>query len=90
MALTEEQAAQLAALEAERDAPEPRTETGLAGVLHTLLDVASGHVPHLSGEAWAALHHEAEALATGHGHPGPEPEPEREAEPFGTETQPAG
>jgi len=47
-------------------------------------------VPHLSGEAWAALHHEAEALATGHGHPGPEPEPEREAEPFGTETQPAG
>jgi hypothetical protein len=56
MALSEEQARQLAQLEAERDAPEPRTTAGLKGVLHILLDVASGNVPHLATDAWQALH----------------------------------
>jgi len=60
MALTPDQQAQLAQLEAERDAPEPRTETGIKGVLHTLIDVAAGRVAHLPDEAWDALHRQAE------------------------------
>ena len=56
MPLTKEQEAQLAELQAEAGKPEPRTETGVAGVLHTLLDVVSGNVPHLAADAWVALH----------------------------------
>jgi leucyl-tRNA synthetase len=96
MALTEEQAKLLAELQAQQDAPEPRTETGLAGLLHTLIDVVSGRVPHVAPEAWDALHKEAEAQAAG---APAEPEPvapdgtETEPEPVaadGTETEPAG
>jgi hypothetical protein len=32
----------------------------VAGVLHVLLDVASGAVAHLGADAWAALHHTVE------------------------------
>jgi hypothetical protein len=99
MALTDDQARQLAELQAQRDAPEPRTETGVAGVLHTLIDVVSGTVPHLAGDAWQALHKQAEALAgaaiTGavHGVFGTETEPGTGAggaagQAPGTETEP--
>lgn len=83
MALTEEQEAQLAALLEQRAAPEPRTETGLAGLLHVLLDVVSGAVPHLAPEVWAVLHKQAEALAE----PPAAAEPEQEP-PAGTEQAP--
>jgi hypothetical protein len=58
--LTPEQQSELEALQAEASKPEPRTETGLAGLLHTVLDVVSGAVAHLPGEAWAALHSQVE------------------------------
>jgi len=86
MPLTPEQQAQLEALQAEATRPEPRTETGLAGVLHTILDVVSGAVPHLPPEAWGALHSAAEAQAP----PVPEPEPEPEPEPASGGTETAG
>lgn len=63
MALTPEQQAQLDALQAEASRPEPRTETGAVGILHALIDSVSGAVAHRSGEAWAALHRQAEDLA---------------------------
>jgi hypothetical protein len=79
MPLTPEQEAQLAALQAEAVRPEPRTETGIAGILHTLIDVASGAVAHLGSDVWAGLHHQAEALAPQPAEP--EPGPEEEAAP---------
>ena len=60
MPLTPQQQQQLADLQAEASRPEPRTETGLAGILHTVLDVVSGAVPHLAAETWADLHHQVE------------------------------
>jgi hypothetical protein len=60
MPLTAAQQAELEALQAEASKPEPRTEGGLAGILHTVLDVVSGAVPHLAADAWAALHHQVE------------------------------
>jgi hypothetical protein len=60
MVLTPAQQAELEALQAEASKPEPRTETGIAGVLHVLLDVAAGAVPHLAADAWAELHHQVE------------------------------
>ena len=85
MALTEEQARVLAELQAQRDAPEPRTDTGLPGILHALLDVVSGAVPHLAGDVWAALHRQAEDLAAPAA--GQQEEP---GEPPVTESSPAG
>ena len=61
MALTPEQQAQLDALEAEKNKPEPRTDTGVAGVLHVLLDIGSGALAHLGSDAWAALHRTVES-----------------------------
>ena len=58
--LTPAEQAQLAELQAKENAPEPRTETGVKGVLHTLIDVVSGKVAHLSDDAWAQLHRQAE------------------------------
>lgn len=63
MPLTKEQEAQLAELQAEQNKPEPRTESGLAGILHSILDVVSGDVAHLPAEAWAALHSQVEQTA---------------------------
>jgi leucyl-tRNA synthetase len=60
MPLTPDQEKQLAELQAEQARPEPRTETGLAGILHTVLDVVSGAVPHLAAETWAQLHSQVE------------------------------
>lgn len=60
MPLTKEQEQQLAELQAEQSRPEPRTESGLAGVLHSVLDVLAGDVAHLPAEAWAALHSQVE------------------------------
>jgi hypothetical protein len=83
MALTPEQEKALAALEAERDAPEPRTTTGVKGVLHTLLDLASGVVPHISPERFAELHRQAE------GNDGQDQAAAQPGDgPFGTETDP--
>lgn len=56
MALTPAEQAQLDALQAQANAPEPRTTDGLKGVLHTILDVVSGNVPHLASDAWKDLH----------------------------------
>lgn len=56
MPLSKDQQAELERLQAEAVKPEPRTDTGLAGVLHTVLDVASGVVAHLPKGEWAALH----------------------------------
>lgn len=61
MPLTPEQQAQLEALQAESSKPEPRTGSGLAGILHTVLDVVSGAVPHLAADAWTELHHQVES-----------------------------
>jgi len=61
MALSDEQAAQLAALEAERDAPPVRTQTGLAGVLHKIVQWA---VP---GPHQDELHDAVEAAVGDHG-----------------------
>jgi hypothetical protein len=80
MALTKEQQALLEALVAKAAEKEPRTETGVAGVLHALIDSASGEAAHRSPEAWAALHSQAEALA-----PAPEPAPVPEPVQYGTE-----
>lgn len=77
MVLTPEQQAELAALQEEAKKPEPRTDTGLVGILHALIDSASGVVAHRSDGDWAALQSQAEALAP----PAPEPAP-----PAGTET----
>ena len=71
--LTPEQQAQLDALNAEAARPEPRAETGVAGLLHALIDSASGEVAHRGPDEWAALHRQAEDLA----------EPEPEAPPAG-------
>jgi len=60
MALTPEQQAQLEALQEAAAAPDPRTTSGLAGVLHTLADVASGAVAGLGGDVWAGIHAEIE------------------------------
>jgi hypothetical protein len=56
MALTAAEQAQLDALQAQANAPEPRTADGLKGVLHTILDVLSGTVAHLPEDAWKTLH----------------------------------
>lgn len=61
MALTDAEQAELDRLIAEKVKPEPRTETGRVGVLHALIDSASGAVAHRSAEEWAALHKQAEA-----------------------------
>ena len=63
MALTPEQEKQLAELQAEQNKPDPRTESGLAGILHTVLDVVAGDVAHLPADAWAALHRQVEDVA---------------------------
>lgn len=63
MALTEAEQAELDRLIAQKVAPEPRTETGVVGVLHALIDTASGAAANRSGEEWAALHRQAEKLA---------------------------
>ena len=51
MALSEQEQAELDALQAKAAEPEPRTTTGLAGVLHTLVDVASGAQAHLPADS---------------------------------------
>lgn len=61
MPLTKDQQAELERLQAEQAKPEPRTESGLAGLLHTVLDVVSGTVAHLPGEVWADLHSTVES-----------------------------
>lgn len=66
MALTPDQQAQLEALQAEANAPPHRTADGLKGVLHTVLDVVSGNVPHLAVDAWDALHAAVEAYDEAH------------------------
>ena len=63
MALSKEQQAQLDALEAVRDAPPVRTEHGLAGILHTLIDLVSGRVAHVAPDVVDELHGQAEELA---------------------------
>lgn len=63
MVLTPEQQAELDRLNAEAAKPEPRTETGLVGILHALIDSAAGSIAHRGEEAWKALHTQAEALA---------------------------
>lgn len=63
MPLTPEQQAQLAALQAEQDAPPHRTREGLAGVLHSLLESVSGLVPHRSPEQWFQLAETIETVA---------------------------
>jgi hypothetical protein len=63
MVLTPEQQAELDSLTAQAALPEPRTETGVTGVLHALIDSASGAVAHRGAEAWAALHTQAEGTA---------------------------
>jgi hypothetical protein len=76
MALTAEQQAQLDALQAQAAAPEPRTETGVAGILHTLLDVNTGTLAILTPEAAAALHADVEtAVGDGSITPAPAPAP---------------
>lgn len=83
--LSDAERAQLAELQAKENAPEPRTETGVKGVLHTLIDVVSGVVPHLGEDAWQQLHKQAEdgdqAAA-----PAPEAEPAQPV--FGSESAP--
>lgn len=76
MALTDAEQAELDRLIARKVAPEPRTETGVAGILHALIDSVSGAEAHRGPEAWAALHKQAEALAAT-----PEPETPAPAEP---------
>jgi hypothetical protein len=63
MQLTAEQQAVFDALVAKQAETEPRTETGLVGILHSLIDSASGAVAHRGEDVWAALHHQAEQLA---------------------------
>ena len=75
MALTDAEQAELDRLIAQKVAPEPRTDTGAVGVLHALIDSASGAEAHRSPEAWAALHKQAEALAAPQAAPGPAPTP---------------
>ena len=70
MALTDAEQAELDRLIAQKVAPEPRTETGVAGVLHALIDSVSGAVAARGPEDWAALHKEAEGTAAK-----PEPAP---------------
>lgn len=60
MALTEAEQAELARLQAQANAPDPRTGDGLKGVLHTILDVVSGDVAHLGAGAWQELHRTVE------------------------------
>jgi len=67
MALTEEQQALLEALQAKAAEKEPRTETGLKGVLHAVLDVVSGNVAHLPADAWETLHATVEHYDETHG-----------------------
>jgi len=75
MALTEEQQALLEALQAKAAEKEPRTETGLKGVLHAVLDVVSGNVAHLPADAWEVLHSTVEHYDETHP---AEPEPVQE------------
>ena len=63
MALTKEQQAQLDELQAQRDAPPVRTTTGLAGILHHLIDVTSGRVAHVAPGVVDELHERVEDLA---------------------------
>lgn len=63
MALTKEQEDLLAALEAQRDERPPRTTTGIAGVLHELIDLVTGATPHVSPERAEELHSQAEDAA---------------------------
>jgi len=76
MALTETEQAELARLQAQANAPDPRTADGLKGVLHTILDVVSGDVASLGARAWRELH----LIVETYDQP---PEP-----PFGTEDNP--
>jgi hypothetical protein len=64
MALTPQEQAVLEELQRRAAEKPPRTETGIAGLLHTLIDVASGAVAHLGPERWGELHDQAEALGT--------------------------
>lgn len=63
MPLTADQQAQLNALLAEQDAPPYRTQTGIAGVLHRLIDSLSGAVAHRSPEEWAQMAETVEQAA---------------------------
>lgn len=63
MALTKEEQAELDALKVKENAPEPRTEDGLPGLLHALIDSVSGTVAHRGAEVWLELHRAAEDLA---------------------------
>ena len=83
MALTKEQAAALAELEAQRDAPPVRTTTGLAGILHHLIDVTSGRVAHVSPEVVDELHDRTEELA------GARDDDEDQAQPVEDDDEPA-
>ena len=86
MVLTPEQQAELDALQAKAAEPEPRTETGVTGVLHALIDSASGVVAHRAADAWEALHHQAEETADGEAaEGGPDPAPAHTASAYGTE-----
>lgn len=55
MPLTPEQEAQLAALQQAQNAPPHRTRTGLAGVLHKVIESLSGAVAHRSPQEWLDL-----------------------------------
>jgi hypothetical protein len=63
MPLTADQQAELDALLAAQNAPAHRTRSGLAGVLHALIESASGAVPHRSPEQWTELAELVEELA---------------------------
>lgn len=60
MPLTPAQQAQLEALQAEAAKPEPRTEKGIVGVIHALIDIVGGVVAHVSPETLTELHTQAE------------------------------
>jgi hypothetical protein len=60
MPLTPQQRALLAELEEEAKKPEPRTDKGIVGVLHTLIDIVGGRVPHVSPDAIDELHTQTE------------------------------
>lgn len=55
MPLTPAQQAQLAELMAAQDAPPHRTRTGVAGVLHAIIDSLSGAVAHRSPGDWLEM-----------------------------------
>jgi hypothetical protein len=68
MPLTPEQQAQLEALQAAAVAPPHRTRTGVAGVLHALIETVSGAVAHRSPDEWLSMAETVEdALGTPEG-----------------------